>query len=199
MKGEGSLEKKKENEMGVAYCFLFFMTGCAEKPSFQAEYDWELQDFNAVTQDGKNVSSNDYKGEAWVANFIFTNCTTVCLPMTANMAKLQEMLAAEKVKAKMVSFSVDPERDIPEVLSEYAEKYEADLNTWNFLTGYSQEDIQAIAKNFKTLAQKEEGTDQVTHGTKIFLINRDGVIVKGYNGLDVPYDKIIADLKLLND
>lgn len=187
----------KLNWLGLL-CLSLLLAGCSETPTFQAEYEWELQDFRAVTQDGKSVSKEDYMGEAWVANFIFTNCDTVCLPMTANMAKLQEMLKEEKATFKMVSFSVDPERDTEEALKEYGNKYEADYKTWSFLTGYTQEDVQAIAKNFKTLAQKEEGTDQITHGTKIFLINREGIIVKGYNGLDVPYDEIINDLKVLN-
>ena len=185
---------------GVGLLFLsILLSGCTEKPTFQGEYEWELQDFRAITQDGKSVGKEDYIGEAWVANFIFTNCSTVCLPMTANMATLQQKLTEADVNFKMVSFSVDPERDTEKVLKEYGEKYEADYDTWSFLTGYTQEDVQAIAKNFKTLAQKEEGTDQITHGTKIFLINREGMIVKGYNGLDVPYDEIISDLKVLNN
>lgn len=185
--------------IGLLFLSLL-LVGCTKKPTFQAEYEWELQDFRAVTQDGKTVSKEeDFIGEAWVANFIFTNCSTVCLPMTSNMATLQRKLTEEDVKYKMVSFSVDPERDTEEVLKEYSGKYEANYETWSFLTGYTQEEVQAIAKNFKTLAQKEEGTDQITHGTKIFLINREGIIVKGYNGLDVPYDEIINDLKALNN
>jgi len=198
MKEIVQLKKNKMKWVGIIL-FCFLLTACAEKPAFQGDYDWELQDFSAVTQDGKSVSRDDYMGEAWVANFIFTNCSTVCMPMTANMAKLQQKIKEEDVKGKLVSFSVDPERDTEAALKEYADKYEADLSTWSFLTGYTQEDIQAIAKNFKTLAQKEEGTDQITHGTKFYLINREGIIVKGYNGLDVPYEEIINDLKLLND
>lgn len=178
--------------------FSLMLAGCTATPTFQGEYNWELQDFRSITQDGKSVGKEDYIGEVWVANFIFTNCNTVCLPMTANMATLQRKLTEEDVKFKMVSFSVDPERDTEEALKEYGDKYEADYKTWSFLTGYTQEDVQALAKNFKTLAQKEEGTDQITHGTKIYLINREGIIVKGYNGLDVPYDEIINDLKALN-
>ena len=185
------------NWVGLLFLSVL-LAGCSKTPTFQAEYEWELQDFLAVTQDGISVGKEEYIGDAWIANFIFTNCNTVCLPMTANMAELQRKLTEEDIKYKLVSFSVDPERDTEEVLKEYGDKYEANYETWSFLTGYTQEDVQAIAKNFKTLAQKEEGTDQITHGTKIFLINREGIIVKGYNGLDVPYDEIINDLKALN-
>lgn len=178
---------------------LLLLVSCSEKPIFQGEYEWELQNFSAVNQANEEVSREDLIGKAWLANFVFTQCTTVCPPMTANMAKLQKKLKEEKVKFNIISFSVDPERDKPEILKEYGDRYEADYSTWNFLTGYSEDEIKAIAKNFKTLAEKEEGTDQFIHSTKIFLINGEGKIVKGYNGIDVPYDEIISDMEILND
>ncbi|MBP2243375.1 protein SCO1/2 [Cytobacillus eiseniae] len=177
---------------------LLILVSCSEKPIFEGEYEWELQEFSAVNQDNEKVSRDDLIGEAWLANFVFTQCTTVCQPMTANMAKLQQKLNEEKVKFNIISFSVDPERDKPEILKEYGDRYEADYSTWNFLTGYSEDEIKMIAKNFKTLAEREEGTDQFIHSTKIFLINGEGKIVKGYNGIDVPYDEIINDMKSLN-
>ena len=113
-----------------------------------------------------------------------------------NVAKLT-IQAEEKIDAQIVSFSVDPERDTPETLKEFANKFQADFSNWHFLTGYSEEETKELAKAFKTLAEAEPGTDQFFHSTKIFLINEDGIIVKGYNGLDVPYDETISDLKAL--
>jgi protein SCO1/2 len=164
---------------------------------FQAQYDWVLPDFQYVNQDGKEIGKEDLLGEAWLANFVFTNCTTVCSPMTANMAKVQRKLKEAGLDNNMVSFSVDPERDTPPVLKEFAAKFEADLSHWHFLTGYQQEEVSALAKAFKTLAENEEGTDQFIHSTKIFLIDKDGTIVKGYDGLDVPFEEIVADLQAL--
>ncbi|MBB6446900.1 SCO family protein [Bacillus benzoevorans] len=164
---------------------------------FQAQYDWVLPDFNYVNQDGEEIGKKDLLGEAWLANFVFTNCTTVCSPMTANMAKVQRELKEAGLDNTIVSFSVDPERDTPPVLKEFSAKFEADLSHWHFLTGYQQEEVGALAKAFKTLAEKEEGTDQFIHSTKIFLIDKDGMIVKGYDGLDVPFEEIVADLKAL--
>jgi protein SCO1/2 len=164
---------------------------------FQAQYDWVLPDFQYVNQDGKEIGKEDLLGEAWLANFVFTNCTTVCSPMTANMAKVQRKLKEAGLDNNMVSFSVDPERDTPPVLKEFAAKFEADLSHWHFLTGYQQEEVSTLAKAFKTLAENEEGTDQFIHSTKIFLIDKDGTIVKGYDGLDVPFEEIVADLQAL--
>lgn len=164
---------------------------------FVAEYDWPLATFEAQNQDLENVTLETYKGQPWVMNMIFTNCTTVCLPMTANMAKLQQMLKEENVNAPLVSFSVDPTIDSPDVLKSYAQKYEADLSNWDFLTGYTEDDIKRIAKSVKTLAEKPAGEDQVTHSTKFFLINSDGIAVKGYDGVNPPYEEIMQDIKTL--
>ncbi|HHY71723.1 MAG TPA: SCO family protein [Bacillus bacterium] len=190
---------KRRTQIGILLLVfsLLVVTAC-NQPKFQAKYDWPMADFSAINQDNEKFGPSDMKGKIWLANFVFTNCNSVCPPMTANMARLQRQMAEAKIKdVDIVSFSVDPERDTPEALKEFASKFEADLSNWQFLTGYTGEDIKRIAKSFKTLAEAEPGTDQFTHDTKIFLINEDGIIVKGYNGLQVQYDEIIADLKAL--
>lgn len=164
---------------------------------FVADYDWPLAYFEAVNQNEEEVTLQDFHGEVWLMNMIFTNCTTVCLPMTYNMAQLQKMLSEENLNIPLVSLSVDPLQDTPETLKEYGEQYEADFSNWSFLTGYSEEEIQKIAKSVKTLVEKQEGTDQVTHSTKFFLINKNGVAVKGYDGVNPPNEEIIADMKAL--
>lgn len=190
--------KKLRIQFGVLLTVLSLLalTAC-NQPKFEAQYDWPMVDFSYINQDDEQISLSDLKGKVWLANFVFTNCDTVCPPMTANMARLQQQMAEEDLNAEIVSFSVDPQRDTPETLKEFAGKFQADFSNWNFLTGYTAEDIKGLAKAFKTLAEAEPGTDQFIHSTKIFLINQDGIIVKGYNGLEVPYDEIISDLNAL--
>ncbi|MEI3611814.1 SCO family protein [Pseudogracilibacillus sp. SO30301A] len=160
-----------------------------------------VEDFEATTQDGDKLTRDDLKGQWLVVDFIFTNCTTVCLPMTSNMKKLQDKLEeAEVENYHLVSFSVDPDHDTPEVLTEYAEEYGADLSTWTFLTGYDFEYIKNISVNsFKSLlAPPLEGDDQVTHGTAFYLVNPDGEIIKKYDGkIAAEMDQIVEDLKNL--
>lgn len=168
-----------------------------KESGFVAEYDWPLAEFAAKNEDNEDVTLESYKGQPWIMNMIFTNCTTVCLPMTANMAKLQGMVEDENLNVQLVSFSVDPNIDTPEVLKDYGGKYEADFSSWDFLTGYTEDDIKRIAKSVKTLAEKPEGTDQVTHSTKFFLIDSEGIAVKGYDGVNPPYEEIIRDLKVV--
>ncbi|WP_156290490.1 SCO family protein [Oceanobacillus salinisoli] len=161
----------------------------------------QVVDFEFTTQDNETLSLGDLEGEWWIADFIFTNCTTVCLPMTHNMSVLQSRLEEENLDAQLVSFSVDPDYDTPEVLKEYGESYDADFSNWTFLTGYEFETIKELSiKSFKNLvAEPPEGSDQVTHGTSFFLVSPEGEVIKNYSGVDSSQlDSIVSDLKKVN-
>ncbi len=162
--------------------------------------NYPIEDFTFTNQDGEPLSKKDLKGKVWVADFVFTNCADVCPPMTANMAKLQDMIKKENLKnVEIVSFSVDPTVDKPEVLKEYGQKFNVDFSNWSFLTGYSQEEIEKFAlESFKALVKKPEEGDQVIHGTDFYLIDQEGVMRKYYTGLkEVPFEQIIEDIKTL--
>ncbi|WP_442915497.1 SCO family protein [Mangrovibacillus sp. Mu-81] len=175
------------------------LAGCSNS-DFQAETDYEISDFSYTNQNNEKVSLKDLEGKVWVADFIFTNCETVCPPMTFNLKKLQGELKKEGVEDyKIVSFSVDPEHDKPEVLKDYISKFEADTSKWELLTGYEFEEIKEFAEHsFKSIVANDPKSDQVIHGTSFYLVNQEGVVVKTYSGnSDVPYDEITADMKTL--
>lgn len=160
----------------------------------------EVNDFTFTTQDNEKLSLEDLKGDYWVADFIFTNCTSVCIPMTSNLVKLQQKAKEEDINIQFVSFTVDPENDTPEVLTSYAKDYQADLDNWTFLTGYDFQTIKEFSiKSFKSMvAPPPEGEDQVTHGTSFFLVNPEGIAIKKYKGVQADsMDQILADLKAL--
>ncbi|EDL65599.1 hypothetical protein BSG1_00835 [Bacillus sp. SG-1] len=62
------------------------LAGCA---TFEAESDWEVEDFTYTNQNNEEVGLSDLKGSIWVADFIFTNCDTVCPPMTYNLTQFK--------------------------------------------------------------------------------------------------------------
>lgn len=181
----------------VLFAALFLtLSACGD--SGPDALNWEVKEFNAVNQEGETVTLDDLKGDVWITSFIFTNCVTVCPPMTANMAQLQQRLKDEGLTVPMVSFSVDPDRDDPQALKEYGEEFNADFSSWQFLTGYSFEDIQLFSQeSFKSLVQFEEDSDQVMHTTSFFLVNDSGVVVQKYNGIEPPYEEILDDIKSL--
>lgn len=173
-----------------------FLAGCGQE--IKDSVSWEIEDFTFTNQNNEDVSLADLQGQVWLADFVFTNCTTVCLPMMANMTELQEQLKQEGLDVRIVSFSVDPTIDTPEVLKSYAENYGADLSSWDLLTGYSPEEIDAFAmENFKVVARKPANEDQVVHGTSFNLVDQEGVVRKFYDGIDPPTEEIISDIKIL--
>ncbi|RFU66464.1 SCO family protein [Peribacillus saganii] len=178
---------------------LLLISGCGKTEVPNAK-NWPVEDFAFTDQEGASFSKKDLKGKVWVSNFIFTSCEDVCLPMTANMAKLQEKLKDEGIKdVELVSFSIDPEVDKPEVLKEFGSNFNADFSNWHFLTGYKQEEIESLAKeSFKAIVQKPEGSDQVIHGTDFYLMDEEGKIINYYSGLDkMPFDEIVKHIKIL--
>lgn len=192
-KGEYSMKKFK---LVLLISFLFIV-GCS---NFEQNMNSrEVADFNFINQDHENVSLEELKGEWWIADFIFTNCVTVCLPMTDNMAILQQKLTEKNIDIQLVSFSVDPDRDTPEVLKEYAQAYDADFSNWSFLTGYDFDTIKDLSvQSFAAGLQREPDSDQVQHVTRFYLVNPEGEIIKYYEGLDEEeMDNIIKDLKVL--
>ncbi len=151
----------------------------------------------------ETVSLDTLKGEWWIANFMYTNCQAVCPMMTQNILFIQNELESEQIPIEIVSFTVDPAFDSPEVLMDHALDYGVNLNNWRFLTGYSFKEIQEFAaKSFEVALQQAEpgtGNDQVAHTTNFFLVNPDGKVVKKYEGVgQTGKDELLADLRLIN-
>ncbi len=189
--------------VSVAALFCLLLGGCQGKDveeSFPMKV--EVGDLDAVDQSGEEVSlAKLNKGKIVVADFIFTNCDTVCLPMTANMTKLQQKIAEAGLEdeVQLVSLSIDPEHDTPEVLTEYSSRYEFDDGNWSFLTGYSRDEIESFANvSFKTPAAEVEESNQFVHGTSFYLVSENGTLLKQYEGVSSPpYEEIIEDIERL--
>lgn len=198
--------KIKMSKWLLALIGLLLLSACGggakdltKEGTYIGDEDWIIEDFAYTNESNETVGLADLKDEVWIADFIFTNCTSVCPPMSANMSKIQQHFENEGMEVPLVSFTVDPERDTPEVLREYAEQYGANLDTWHFLTGYTFEEIKKLSEEtFKSpLAAPVEGDDQFMHGVNFYLIEGDKII-KTYNGVsNVPFEAIVEDVKTL--
>ena len=168
---------------------------------FEPEMSIDVEDFSFTNQNNEQVSLESLKGKPWLAMFIFTNCNSICPPMTFNMADVQKSLKDEGVNDyQIVAFSVDPEVDAPDVLKNYLTTYSViDDSKWQLLTGYKQQYIEQFArKSFNSLVKNDPNSDQVVHMGSFYLVNADGVVVKDYDGAsNVPVETIVADMKAL--
>ncbi len=146
----------------------------------------KVPNFQLTERSGAPKTLADLNGKVWIADFIFTRCAGICPLMTRKMSKVQKELAAEP-RVSFVSFSVDPEHDTPEVLKEYAQKYEADPERWLFLTGDKKQIFDLSSQHFhlgvgdipEAEQETPENSMQVQHSSKFVLVDAQGQI-RGY-------------------
>lgn len=140
---------------------------------------FDVPAFSLTDQDGRSITSDNLKGQVWVADFIFTSCQGPCIIMSTKMSELQKTLAGAKIK--LVSFTVDPTHDTPAVLKQYGKQYAADNSQWTLVTG-SQQAMYDLASGMKIAAQPAQGENPIIHSTKFVLVDRAGHIAGFYNG-----------------
>jgi cytochrome oxidase Cu insertion factor (SCO1/SenC/PrrC family) len=154
----------------------------------------DIQDFKLQERGGGTVGRADLLGKVWVADFVFTRCTTLCPLITGIMARLQKELDQGPFReVKLVSFSVDPEHDTPEVLKEYAERFGADPERWLFLTGDREEMYSLIQKSFMLAVKQNEGADrtpgnEVLHSPRLAVVDRRGRLRGFFDGQQINDD-----------
>ena len=149
--------------------------------------------FQLINQNGQPFGSAQLNGKIWIADFIFTTCPGPCPMISTRMSELQKPL--EKTDVHLVSFTVDPAKDTPEILRGYAEKLRAESGRWDFLTG-AQSTIYNLSQNGFKLAVSD-GSDETgtpVHSTRMILVDRHGEIRGYYDATEADaVTKVLAD------
>lgn len=149
--------------------------------------------FQLVNQNGQSFGSAQLAGKIWIADFVYTTCPGPCPMISSRMSELQKPL--EKTDVRLVSFSVDPEKDTPQVLRGYSEKLQADPARWNFLTGPKSAIYKLSHDGFK-LAVSDGSEEQgiPVHSTRMVLVDRYGQIRGYYEATEADaVTKLLAD------
>lgn len=157
----------------------------------------QVRNVTLVERSGKPVALADLRGKIWVADFIFTHCQGPCPLMSTRMRELQQRLAAFP-DVQLVSISVDPERDTPAVLAEYARRYQADPGKWWFLTGRREDIYELIRADFKLTVMEATATAPITHSTRFVLVDPVGRIRGYYDSTDpAALTRLVEDINRL--
>lgn len=159
-----------------------------------------VPDFALTERTGRTLTLSDLRGKIWLADFIYTACKDTCPLESASMARLQSDLAGESFR--LVSFSVDPERDTPAVLARYADLFHADPARWFFLTGKKTDVYRLVQEGFHLSAipiddlPHVEG--EVFHDAHFILVDGSAQI-RGYYESNDPaaLKRLAADAKKL--
>lgn len=150
-----------------------------------ATQERHLVDFRLVERSGKTVTQADLTNRYLVVGFLHTSCSLTCLEVSRRLSEVQTLLAGPD-DVRLVSITVDPRTDTPELLSEFATKYGADPERWLFLTGEKAAVHRLVAASF--LDRGTEGPDNPIPGgflntERIFLVDREGRVRRHFNGL----------------
>lgn len=163
---------------------------------------FSLPPFTLTDQDARPFGSEQLVGRVWVADFIFTECPGMCPILSRRMAALQDALRGDPAfdDVRLVSFSVDPETDTPEVLRAYADRHGAEPGRWSLLTG-SREAIWELSKEgFRLAVAESPGSEEgpFLHSGKLVLVDRESRIRGYYDGLEPQSQAaLLADLRQL--
>lgn len=164
-------------------------------PSFGA-----VPRFALVDQSERSVTREELSGAPWFANFVYTSCHGSCPVLSGEMAKLGRRVGN---RARLVSFSVDPARDTPEVLRAYAERFGAASGRWLFVGGDVGSMRSLIREGFHLAvvdapADAKEPPGAITHSEKVVLVDGGMTIRRYYDGGDGRWiDDAVADLDRL--
>jgi cytochrome oxidase Cu insertion factor (SCO1/SenC/PrrC family) len=162
-----------------------------------------VPDFSLTERSGRQVTLAELKGQFWIANFIYTHCPDTCPIQTAQMKELQSEFKDQQ-KLRLVSITVDPERDSTAVLSKYARRFEADPERWLFLTG-EKKSIHRLAQEGFLLgaaeipqAKRPTSGATHTHSPRFVLIDPKAQIRGYYTSTDADaMTRLRRDLKTL--
>ncbi len=179
----------------------FWRLGEVSQKSLERPGDFgTVPDFSLVERSKRTINLQDLRGKIWIANFIFTACKETCPTQSAALAGLQSDLDL-KGKIKLVSITVDPKRDTPEVLTQYASRLGAHPDQWFFLTGKQEEIYRLAQQGFRLgAAQVPDGNNNPAyfHSSRLVLVDGETKI-RGYYESNDPQalHKLTHDIKLI--
>lgn len=153
--------------------------------------------FSLINQDGAQVTSDTFRGHPVVLTFIFTRCPvpSFCPRISNNFSELQNAITSDAAlagKARLLSITLDPKFDTPEILKAYAAHQKADAQIWTFATG-EQSQVDNLTQGFAVYVQPEAGT--ISHGLATALIGPDSSVIKIWRGNAWTPAEVIDELR----
>lgn len=155
-----------------------------------------VADFSFVDQDGHRVTSADFDGRIYVANFFFVRCTGICPSMRSNMAKIQAAYRDDD-DVLLLSHSVMPASDSVPALQNYAQANGVVSGKWHLVTG-SRDSIYTIARDSYFADLEGEVKESFLHTETFILVDGKRRIRGVYNGtLEFDVKRLIDDIAVL--
>lgn len=162
-----------------------------------------VPEFQFTDEQGQSFGSKELRGKVWIASFMFTSCSSFCPELIRKLMYVRDKIKNVKWMVNLVSFTVDPLRDTPEVLDRYAKenlKGFYDKKTWKFLTGPLETIEQVIIDGFKIAIERPEKNPslfEIAHGERVVLVDQHGRIRGFYTLDDEGLKRLLFDLSIV--
>lgn len=157
----------------------------------------KIENFNLKNQNNQSVTQDNYQDKIYVADFFFTTCQTICIPMKKNMLVLQEALKDHE-NVLLLSHTVMPEFDTVEQLRKFADEQGVDDKKWNLVTGDKKQIYDLARKSYLVAKDDEFSEYDLIHTENFVLIDSKKRIRGYYDGTDEKAIKeLLEDIKIL--
>lgn len=159
----------------------------------------KVPDFVFTNEDSISVRSEEWKGKVWIVDFFFTTCPTICPIMTTQLKHLQRKTIDIQDHLQFISFTINPDHDVPSVLQKYKKFHGIDATNWVFLNGDEEKTHQLGIENFQIFAGRDdEAEGGYAHSGAFTLVDKEGYVRGVYLGTDPKQvDQLEKDLRKL--
>lgn len=156
-----------------------------------------IPEFNFISQDSILINNRSLKDNIYVADFFFMSCPTICPKVKKQMLRIHEKFKDDEI-FKLVSHTIDPERDTPSRLRSYAENLGATSDNWLFLNGPKDNTYEIADSYFIAAFEDPDAPGGFDHSGKIVLVDKEGHVRAFAEGTDpAEVDRLMIDIKRL--
>ena len=164
----------------------------------------DVPNYGLVNQNGQDIKLHNYRGKTLLLTFIYTRCPVpdYCTLMSTNFATVERQLQQQPEtyrKTHLLSISIDPEYDTPQVLRSYGaahtERYQEEtFSHWEFASG-TKDQVKGVAQFFGL--RYYQASDEIVHGLKTVIIGPDGKVAKVYSDNKWKPDEVVKEMQRL--
>lgn len=144
----------------------------------------KVPDFELTDQNNKKITNKDMLGKVYLVEFFYSRCPTICPVMNSNMRAIEDKVNSPDFG--IISISIDPDNDTPEILKQHAKSVGAKSPNWHFLTG-DRTYIGNLADQFNIyVGDEEDEGESLNHSGMIALVDKEGNVRCRYNKDNMP-------------
>lgn len=157
--------------------------------------------YSLTDQDNHPLTSDDLRGKISLYSFTYTNCGEQCPPSTARLREVQQQLAerpTNDVPVKLVTVTIDAERDNPVTLRAFGVQTGADFARWTFATGDEARVRQVVANGFGLFyARRPDGAFEFDQ--RMLLVDGWGIVRAEYSTYVPTLERLLRDIRLMSE